>query len=422
MVWFRPLLLGLKCTTALLARRCRPRCLWGVLTCLVGGALGLGHAADLGTIRGSVQQEAQSIAQHRIMLIRFGPKQEVQRTPGQTDAAGRFVFERLETGPEFSYVVGIRYAGQLYRSAPIVLDGGQVRDEVRVEVGAGGTQALPQDASPSRVSIEQHLMAIVWRENHLEVREVVMIRNTGSTPYGGVPAHAGQVAYSLHLPLPQGYYDLQRPEGLSAEHLQELPAGLYYTAPLEPGKHRLVYTYSLPMPGGVTTVLTQRTLPTGILDVFVDQRHLVATSDLQPQGPLTIASHPFFHFRGTNLAAHSRAWFQVTQLTDSAALVRVSSYGLIIAIALFGVLTPLYGKWRGLGRQERSAPVALEQIRQWHADRVGLLRAVARLDDQRQTGTLDEETYQRRRRECKQQLLDVVERLHEAQQDKEMVS
>jgi hypothetical protein len=51
-----------------------------------------------------------------------------------------------------------------------------------------------------------------------------------------------------------------------------------------------------------------------------------------------------------------------------------------------------------------------------------LLHAIARLDDQYEAGRLDAETYQQRRRACKKQLLDIVEQLRAAQQDKESVS
>lgn len=56
------------------------------------------RSATSGRIEGVVQQEGNAIANHRIMLIRFGPGQEVNRTPSETDAEGGFVFEGLETG------------------------------------------------------------------------------------------------------------------------------------------------------------------------------------------------------------------------------------------------------------------------------------------------------------------------------------
>src|SRR2546423_13972313 len=82
-------------------------------------------AEEHGSISGVIQREGHGVAAHRIMLIRMGPQQEVQRTPGQTDTQGEFLFEHLETGQEYTYYIGIRYEEQLYRSDPVVLEQGQ---------------------------------------------------------------------------------------------------------------------------------------------------------------------------------------------------------------------------------------------------------------------------------------------------------
>lgn len=68
-------------------------------------------AEESGSSSGVIQRAGQGVAAHRIMLIRRGPQQEVQRTPGQTDAQGGFRFGNLATGQEYTYFVGIRYEG-----------------------------------------------------------------------------------------------------------------------------------------------------------------------------------------------------------------------------------------------------------------------------------------------------------------------
>src|SRR5438552_4140582 len=115
---------------------------WMGLLCSVlvtGGFPSTGCAEGRGRIRGVIQREGQGFVAQRIMLIRFGPNQEVQRTPGQTDAEGRFLFENLETGAAFTYFVGIRYKEQLHRSEPVVLQG-EDPVEVVLAVGEPSTQ------------------------------------------------------------------------------------------------------------------------------------------------------------------------------------------------------------------------------------------------------------------------------------------
>src|SRR5215467_8354864 len=160
------------------------RLFWMGLLCsalVIGWLPRIGRTEGVGRIRGIVQQEGKGFAEQRIMLIRFGPNQDVQRFRGQTDAEGRFLFENLETGPAFTYFVGIRYQEQLHRSDPIIL-----QSEEPVEVVLEVSELLPQEAKgsdeASTLRIINHLMVVVGRSTHLEVREVVRIVNIGTAP------------------------------------------------------------------------------------------------------------------------------------------------------------------------------------------------------------------------------------------------
>src|SRR5919109_2237961 len=117
-------------------------------------------AEGMGRIRGVIQREGKGFAEQRIMLIRFGPNQEVQRFPGQTDAEGRFLFENLEIGSAFTYFVGIRYKEQLHRSDPVILQSEEPA-EVVLEVSAQTAQEAKGSDVPPQLRISNHLMVIV---------------------------------------------------------------------------------------------------------------------------------------------------------------------------------------------------------------------------------------------------------------------
>jgi hypothetical protein len=370
-------------------------------------------AGEGGRISGIVQREGQGIPEHRIMLIRFGPAGEVQRIPGQTDAAGKFVFDNLETGEAFEYVVGIRYAGQLYRSAPMRLEEEQHRTGIIVEVSTAEA-AVTQ----SPVQMVNHLLVMVLRNDHLEVREVIRLLNSGSSPFVGTATQPGE-GYSLHLPLPQAYYNLTDVQGLKREHIRTHVSGLYYTAPLDPGEHRIMYTYSLPLHKNVTTILVERLLPTAVFEVLVQDKHLVATSDLQFHGQISVEPHTFLHFRGADLAGRSRSWLQVTRRTEPAPFLRIATYSLIIGMVLLGVGIPLYGAWRNRARQEPTTPMTSEQLQALNVVRLRLLRTIARLDEQRAAGSIEDHMYQQQRRASKTQLVELVEQLQQGQRNKE---
>ncbi len=388
-------------------------CAWLAALCLLFITPWSVVAAPSGAIQGMVKQEGKAIANHRIMLIRFGPGQEVNRTPSQTDADGGFLFEALETGNDFTYFVGIRYEGTLFRSESMQLADGETKSDVLVSAGTAGTPALGSDdkaAEPAQVRIAHHVVAIVLREGRLDVREIVTLQNASSAPYRG----AGQGKNVLHLPLPQDYENLRDIQGLDMQHVRSDPFGLYYTAPLAPGTHRLVYTYALPMTDRVRTLLLGHSLPTQVVDVFVDASQLVGSSDFQFMGQVPIESHTFLHYRGSNVEPGARNWVQITLLaTNVGSLIRLISYIIIVAIALLGLAIPLYSRWRRNKVSEASAPTP-EQIQQWQTERAQLLFAIAQLDNAHENEALDEPVYRQRRQTYKQQLRRVSEELHRA--------
>ena len=385
------------------------------------GTLGMvpeAAAAEMGgSIQGVVQLHGQEIPEHRIMLIRFGPDGDVQRTPGQTDTKGQFVFDNLQTGEAFEYVVGIRYEGQLYRSDAVRLSAGQQHANIVVEIGTPEASATEQPQAQSPLRIVQHLMVLVLRNDHLEVREILRLLNSGATPYIGTAGHG--MAYSLHIPLPYGYYNLHDIQGLASEHVHQQAAGLYYTAPLSAGEQQVIYTYSLPLAPQVTTLLIARVLPTMAFDVLVEDASLVASSDLQLVERVSIEPHTFWHFRGEGFDPHSRSWVQVTRRTEPAVWLRLGTYSLIIGLALFGLGIPFANIWRRRKPHEPAPAVTAEQLHALNTARVRLLQTVARLDDQYAAGGLAEPAYQQRRQALKTQLLTLAEQLYYAQGAKE---
>jgi hypothetical protein len=375
---------------------------------MIGWLPCLGQAEGVGRIRGVIQREGKGFAEQRIMLIRFGPNQDVQRFPGQTDTEGRFSFDNLETGSAFTYFVGIRYKEQLHRSDPVILQDAEPA-EVLLEVGEASAQAAQGSPEPAKLRIMNHLLVIVGRSAHLEVREVVRVVNTGTAPYIVKQGHGGAAGISLHMPLPQGYFNMGQVQGLNAEYVHVDVTGLSYTAPLPPGEHQVVYTYNLPWHDSLSTILVQRTLETSMLDVLVEDERLNATSDLQFGGRVAIDPHVFAHFRGVNLAAHSRSWLQLVPRQTSVSWLHMGAYSLIVGIMLLGVYLPLRNTWHSRApEQETDAPKYIHRQDVQDTGRY-LLRSLARLDDEHENGTVDEATYRQRRQTYKAQLCQLVE-------------
>jgi hypothetical protein len=368
-------------------------------------------AEEQGSISGVIQHEGRGVAAHRIMLIRRGPQQEVQRTPGQTDAQGGFHFEHLATGHEYTYFVGIRYEGQLYSSDPVVLDPGQQVSGVVMALAEPSGQTTEAATAPSPIRIANHLIVVVLQEDHLAIREVLHIVNSASTPYRGAEMTPGSPPFSLALPLPQDYANLSGIQGLAATHVRTYASGVYYTAPLAPGAHRVEYSYTLPLRSKVSTLLLPRVLDTAALSILVEATRLDATSDLPFGGRVAFEAQTFLHFRGTALTAQSRSWVQLVRHTGTDPLLRLGAYGLVIGLACLGLVAPFYERWHSREPQETPRPLSPAQRQELSARKQRLLQRIVHLDEQYEAGLIAESAYQQQRQAEKTQLLALEQQL-----------
>ena len=379
-----------------------------VLVCalLLLSALSTSVGAEEGRIGGVIRAGGEVVGTHRIMLIRFGPDNDVQRTPGETNPQGEFLFDGLSTDGSFTYFVGIRYQDQLHRSEPISLQDTPHRTDLVLNLDDPSAQALPAQPAAPALQVTSHLMVIVKRNDRLEVREILKIANRGTTAFiGSADAAHG----SFRLSLPQGYYDLKGFEGeLDSSHIRQHATGLFYTAPLEPGEHNLMFTYALPLQGRVMMILPRRTLPTDVLDVLVEEESLAATSDLSFAGRVSVEPHVFTHFRGTDLPARSRSWVQLAQRVTALPALRMGAYGLVVVLSLAGMTAPYV-------RRRRNKSIAAPQLQgtpqQIHALRAAekrLLQRISQLDRKREAGAIDDANYHPLRRDYKAQLCSLL--------------
>lgn len=369
-----------------------------------------------GSISGAVRSAGQAVASHRIMLIRFGPDNDVQRTPGETDAQGAFLFDNLSSDAGFTYFVGIRYEEQLHRSEPISLQDVPNRTDIILNLDVPSEQALPTQPAGPVLQITSHLMVVVKRNERLEVREIIKILNRGTEAFGGPSDTEPDSHGSFRLALPSGYFDLQGIEGdLDSMHVRQHDTGLVYTAPVAPGEHNFMFTYALPIQGRVMMIVPRRTLMTEMLDILVEEQSFAATSDLEFAGRVSIEPHIFTHFRGAGLPERSRSWLQLAQRATPVPALRVGVYGLVVAVSLAGAAGP-YVRTRHAGPAvlPPAAQPTVQQVRELRQTEVLLLQRISRLDREHEAGAIADADYQPRRGDYKAQLCNILRQLQRA--------
>lgn len=382
-----------------------------LLALLPGQVLAQGQ----GSIGGVVRSAGEAIASHRIMLIRFGPDNDVQRTPGETDPEGAFLFDSLSTDSGFTYFVGIRFGEQLHRSEPISLAELPNRTDIILNLDDPSAQALPAPPAAPALQVTSHLMVIVKRDDRLEAREIVKVlsRDTGAT--GGSSGALPDPHGSFRLALPPGYYDLKGIEGdLDSSHVRRHETGLVYTAPLEPGEHSLMFTYALPLQGKVMMIVPRRTLQTDVLDILVEEQSFAATSDLEFAGRVSIEPHVFAHFRGANLSEGSRSWLQLAQRARPVPALQVGMYGLVVAVSLAGAAAPYVRTRRAAtAGLPLAAPPTAPQLQDLRQTELLLLQRISRLDREHEAGAIADADYHPRRSDYKERLCRILRQLQQ---------
>ena len=385
-----------------------------ILVALPPGWVG---AQGQGSIGGVVRSAGDVVPSHRVMLIRFGPDNDVQRTPGETDGQGAFLFENLSTDAGFTYFVGIRYGEQLHRSEPISLQELPKRTDVVLDLDDPSAQALPTLPDVPALRVTSHLMVVVKRNDRLEAREIVKILNRGAVA-AGVASGAGADPHgSFRLALPPGYYDLKGVEGdLDSSQVRQHDTGLIYTAPLEPGEHSLMFTYALPLQGKVMMIVPRRTLRTDVLDILVEEQSFAATSDLEFAGRVSIEPHVFTHFRGSDLPERSRSWLQLAQRARPVPALQVGVYGLVVAVSLAGVAAPCVRTRRaGPAALAPAVPPTVQQLQELRQIELLLLQRISRLDREHEAGAIADADYHPRRGDYKAQLCQILRQLLQAE-------
>lgn len=95
-----------------------------------------------------------------------------------------------------------------------------------------------------KIKVDIHHLLLNYKDNSLQVKEVLRFNNTGSDTYIGAKNSAGK-AEVLQLSLPSGYQDLQV-IGIPQNSILTTGQGIATTTPVAPGKLEITLTYSLP--------------------------------------------------------------------------------------------------------------------------------------------------------------------------------
>ena len=333
------------------------------------------------------------------------PLQELTTT---IDDGGSFQFSDVPSGPEMRYVVSTEYQGAFYQS------------EADLSGGA------PLELTIYESTIEQSILTLLddtimitpddQGVGVLLIREVARLRNSQQLTF--IPSFdqgdMGGMTF-LRFSLPFGYQNLTISSDLVGGQVIPVDRGVGLTAPVPPGIHAMVLTYTLPYEG--TDLVYEPSFSLGVEVLRILMREDVGTvlgSGLEEIEPVSVGGNTFRVFQVSDLTPRERITLGFSDLPQDPWTQRAwdairSQWELSLVIpgvAGLLLLALLVYAWRlRLKKPEFVAPSALLQnIRRQPAQR-GWLEAIARLDESFKQGTIAKEEYIAQREELKRTLL-----------------
>ncbi|MFC1987545.1 hypothetical protein ACFLVH_03260 [Chloroflexota bacterium] len=212
----------------------------------------------------------------------------------------------------------------------------------------------------------------------------------------------GGAKKTLAFILPEKTTDLQIGPELMSCCIYNSPDGFVDTMPVIPGGKELTYSYQIPNVSGDYVFSRKINYPTIKYDLLI-QSGLVQniSSQLTQQDPLEISGTQFSHFSGSDFSPDDTLAAKISGLSKDNGQT-IFTWVTIALLLLVSGSVSVY-----ILQKRRLQPVRLESR---PPEREELLAELARLDNDFDSGQIDEEVYQRLRTEKKSQLVTLMQR------------
>ncbi len=338
-----------------------------------------------------------------VTLHIFDRMTETKSRKTQTTGDGTFAFEPVEMKEGRIFITSVEYDNRVFNSQPSfhpeLLSEGE--DFIQSESISLDLHISNSTTDLSSLTADRmHLFIDFPKEGMMQVVELFLISNNGSEVV--VPPVDGDGG--LVFLLPEGATNLQFDDSTLGEKYLPVDNGFVDTSPILPGQstHQILFAYDLPYEKKATLTVPVP-LKTGSISVMVPEGGIkLKSSQLLDGGVRSSQQMSFQVFNGSDFAAGSQLSLSLTGSPNPEAAPQKLSINPILfgsgflVLALTGIL--YYYFWR----KERSvAPMSdSDQV----SNKEAIMDAILSLDEQFKAGNLNEQVYQQRRTELKDQL------------------
>lgn len=361
-----------------------------------------------GTIEGQLvngTENGSNVDNQEITLkINLNNSEESSATT-KSDAEGKFVFNDLLTGPEYSYQITLTFQKADYTSDWLSFEEGEINRVAVVTV-------FDSTTSDEIIRIELSHSIVYVEPESLQVVEFYLFTNKSDKTYIGTKEiNADGTRETLRFTLPDKASDLQPGSGLMECCIYSSEGGFIDTMPVFPGVREIVYSYMINHGSKEYEFSKKANYPMARYTLLVQGEYVgVDSEQLNVGEPVEIQGMLFSHLNSEEIAAEETLVVRLSNLPrdDSQRAIWWVLLTLLVLIAGFIAINRT--------RKRKLQPVSLEDGPDRKRQR--LIVELAQLDDDFEGGKIAEEAYHRLRAAKKSQLVELIEKSKE-KSDKE---
>jgi len=328
-----------------------------------------------------------------------------------TDEQGNFVFEGVESDPQHVHILRVKYAGQTYFSDLITFE----QDQREVEVPIVVYETTHED---DQIGVRRTHLIVEFGGNQVFLAQMYFVDNNGDRTFVG-----DADGKTLYFALPPEATNLKFQDPTLGESVIREPDGFWLNQALKPGETQVLFSYALPYhhPQQQLTFTLSYDVPDLVLLVS-DIGEQVEAPGLTAQGTRSAQGASYYMFSGKEFPAHQTISLNLSNLPppQSTTPNPQTSSGSTAPAGLGGALPAWVGLVMlllggvaafGFAMTHASPASALTPTESLRRERDRLVRSIARLDEQFESGRIGQGAYRRERAALKRRLIGVLRQL-----------
>jgi hypothetical protein len=298
----------------------------------------------------------------------------------------------------------VQYGGvPYYPDRPVSLESAApVRTEIKV---------FESTANPDAIAFDRLNMLVMGvTSTALTIMEMGAVTNSSDRTFAADPRVTGS-ARTLRFLLPPGAIQVTPQAGLPADALESTADGFASTDPIRPGRREIAFSYELPYTASTLDLARTFAFPVGTFTLYVPgDVGAVVPDAVALAGTADLGGRQFRQYAVQQVVPGSEVRLRLTGLPaplfarhlDLGLTVVGGTSVILVGFLVFSLLRRRSKQPSWVQEELLQTPALLSTI---SSERMTLVRAVARLDEEFEAGTIAELTYRVERAEQKARLL-----------------